>query len=534
MAYAPQVAIRDLASVAQLVQSQVSAGMEEADIVQAKFNSMCKKLNLLPALSTDQVMELTRASNGGPWDNIQKLELARLIDAKSELASMGDDAASLRSKKQTANQKCVDFENFIPEDKWIKMKQSQTSTAGRQRCLAEVAHSINLINPDQKTLYRMVAIHASCEKNFDMPQDQVFDSMDKIQGCIKQFKTSSSKSLPYLEIYPRTVHELPEPIKAHAYKTECLPVEVNIKELDTILGNTKMRGRKKEPDWLSQVPEHLKPQVKASLRQQGVDEAHDMCRNSGGRTIESASSDLRGRSRRCAVPAVPTFGKLAPPMPTDAAAKIEQPEPDLEAELDAEYEASQAEIDPIAYRAKIKEEVKKELMEEMKQETKLKVEPPAEQKIITNGGLDEFEEALRKRVSPKEKRKQEAAAKKAAKKKAADEKRAAKEEEKKKAKDAKAAKKTASSSAKKVMKRPAAAVEDVVIPKKILKIDMKDIFKTLRQRRKEMNYKNFTNYASDYGFKRAKSEGAEYEVYRAFGRMQYKKATELWNQTATK
>ena len=84
------------------------------------------------------------------------------------------------------------------------------------------------------------------------------------------------------------------------------------------------------------------------------------------------------------------------------------------------------------------------------------------------------------------------------------------------------------------MKRPAAAVEDVVIPKKILKIDMKDIFKTLRQRRKEMNYKNFTNYASDYGFKRAKSAGAEFKVYRAFGRMQYKKAADIWNQTDTK
>ena len=73
-------------------------------------------------------------------------------------------------------------------------------------------------------------------------------------------------------------------------------------------------------------------------------------------------------------------------------------------------------------------------MEEMEQETKVKLEPAAEPKITTNGGLDEFEEALKNRVSPKEKRKQAAAAKKAAKKKAADEKRAAKEEEKKKPK----------------------------------------------------------------------------------------------------
>ena len=79
------------------------------------------------------------------------------------------------------------------------------------------------------------------------------------------------------------------------------------------------------------------------------------------------------------------------------------------------------------------------------------------------------------------------------------------------------------------MKRLAKALDTVNIPDKIRKIDMKDIFKKLRERRKEMNYNNFTNYAGDHGFKRAKAEGAEYEVYRAFGRLQYRKAADLWN-----
>ena len=128
-----------------------------------------------------------------------------------------------------------------------------------------------------------------------------------------------------------------------------------------------------------------------------------------------------------------------------------------------------------------------------------------------------------------------AAAKKAADAENRTKKAADKENMKKAKQEAKAAAKVAAKGkakgTEKVMKRPAKAVDAVKIPSKILKINMKDVFKKLRERRKELSYKNFTNIASDHGYKRAKDQGAGYDVYRAFGRLQYRKAADIWNGT---
>ena len=81
-----------------------------------------------------------------------------------------------------------------------------------------------------------------------------------------------------------------------------------------------------------------------------------------------------------------------------------------------------------------------------------------------------------------------------------------------------------------VKKRPAAHA-DVKIPDNIMKIDMTDVFDRLRKRRKEMTYSQFTNNASDNGFRRARARGVEHNVYRAFGAVQYGKAKTVWEKT---
>jgi hypothetical protein len=64
----------------------------------------------------------------------------------------------------------------------------KTNTPARQHILAEIAASVNIINPDQPTLYRMVSILAHCEKNYAMSQKEVFNFMDRIKYIIKAKK----------------------------------------------------------------------------------------------------------------------------------------------------------------------------------------------------------------------------------------------------------------------------------------------------------------------------------------------------------
>ena len=85
------------------------------------------------------------------------------------------------------------------------------------------------------------------------------------------------------------------------------------------------------------------------------------------------------------------------------------------------------------------------------------------------------------------------------------------------------------------LKRPAAKshLDDIVVPAKVLKIDMTNIFVKLRGRRHELNmtFKKFTNNASDAGLRAATRAGADWWQCRAFARMQYNKASDVWYET---
>jgi hypothetical protein len=309
MALTFKVALQSLQDVTQLVQSQVDAGMSAPDVITAKFASYSQRFDALQTIASHQIVELTKASNAGPWTQEQKLKFARIFDEKGELADN-------KPNKKRPNQKCLTFENFITEDKWIILKNLvKTNTPARQHILAEIAASVNIINPDQPTLYRMVSILAHCEKNYAMSQKEVFNFMDRIKYIIKAKK--KDKALPYVEAYPHAADNLPDQIKNHAYP-EGLPVVVDIPELTNILGDSKMRGRQDIPAdmaWLNEVPPHLKATVLDSVRKQGLAEATHMSQHhseSAPKSETLSSIDLRGKSRRFAVPQAPSFGNLAP------------------------------------------------------------------------------------------------------------------------------------------------------------------------------------------------------------------------------
>ena len=154
----------------------------------------------------------------------------------------------------------------MPEEIWIKLKaKTVNSRLTRASLVASVAHSIGLECPDQPTLYRMVSVLAYCEDNFQMPQADVHQMMDKMQSFIKGHVRAPE--YPYLEHHPCNAQGLPKVIQDKAYGSSDLPVEVEIPELNMVLGDNKMRGRKKDqgPEWLQHVPEAFRGMVLAQV-----------------------------------------------------------------------------------------------------------------------------------------------------------------------------------------------------------------------------------------------------------------------------
>ena len=168
---------------------------------------------------------------------------------------------------------------MIPEETWVKLKDNRRySQLSRASLLATVAHSLGIECPDQPTLYRMVSILAYCEQNFDLSQEEVHRLMDKIQMFLKGQPRHAD--LPYIVHYPCEAQELPKSVKDRAYPSGDLPVTVDIPELNMVLGDAKMRGRKKDntPEWLQHVPEEFRDmvwqQVSAAKRPRGSGSSH--------------------------------------------------------------------------------------------------------------------------------------------------------------------------------------------------------------------------------------------------------------------
>jgi hypothetical protein len=219
------------------------------------------------------------------------------------------------TKRKRANQKCIFFENFVPEEVWVKLKDTKQYSHLTRACLvAGVAHSIGIECPDQPTLYRMVSVLAYCEKNCDMNQDEVHKLMDKIQGFIKN--QSRVAEFPYIENYPCSAQGLPKSIQDRAYGSENLPVEVDISELSMVLGDAKMRGRKKDsaPDWLQHVPDAYKgmvlQQMHATKRGRSSSSGGSVFAEMVAESPLPSADLLRGNSKPAQPPSALAYGQV--------------------------------------------------------------------------------------------------------------------------------------------------------------------------------------------------------------------------------
>lgn len=227
--------LKELSGVGDLLQAQVDAGMNGADVMEQLVRSFEARIDAHPALRSEQKAALTAAINAGPWTADQKKMLATAV-----LANGVKKSKTSASSKKRANQQAHNIENLLPMDTMAKLKdRSKFSIASMLSLIASAARSLGLENPDNTTLYRMVAIVAAASET-DMDQQTVWNHMNTLQRYVKS-KTRGAPTVEYITNYPPTSELLPADIQQNAYNG-MLPPEVSWPELDTVLGACKMKG----------------------------------------------------------------------------------------------------------------------------------------------------------------------------------------------------------------------------------------------------------------------------------------------------
>ena len=112
--------VAELASVSELLEAQVKAGKDRADVLESLSRSWIARLNNQPKLSTTDKMKLTDAITACPWTEEQRKSLAQIV-----LANGSKDSSASRNLKTT--QKCHNFENFIQTHIVLKLKARATT-----------------------------------------------------------------------------------------------------------------------------------------------------------------------------------------------------------------------------------------------------------------------------------------------------------------------------------------------------------------------------------------------------------------------
>ena len=147
--------VKELSGLDELLEAQVRVGMDRCDVVEAMLISWLDRISALQRIDSAVSLQLTASLASSPFAPEQTKQLARAIL---------DIGSGSKMKKSTsrgrANQKCARLENMIPEKIWAKLREAKISQNTRLSLLATVCSSIKLVNPDQPTLYRGVAIDA--------------------------------------------------------------------------------------------------------------------------------------------------------------------------------------------------------------------------------------------------------------------------------------------------------------------------------------------------------------------------------------
>ena len=227
--------MEELSGASALLQAQTDAGMNANDVKEMMARSFEARIDAHPTLSASDKSNLTSEITRGPWNAEQKKMLATSV--------LGNGLAkSKRSASTRANQKAYNIENLIPMGTMVRLRDpTKYSVSSMLSLVGSAARTLGIENPDNTTLFRMVAIVASTSET-SMNQDEVWTHMSTLQKYVKSKANSDANKVEYLIMYPPTAELLPADIQKNAYPDGILPPELNWPELDTVLGESKMKG----------------------------------------------------------------------------------------------------------------------------------------------------------------------------------------------------------------------------------------------------------------------------------------------------
>ena len=479
--------VKELSSLTELVQAQVSIGISEEEALESLFKSWNKRLEAM-RVGAGAKRELTVAVSKGPWTMEQKLALGRAIMHTSS------DGATKTLRKNM--QSCRHFENMLTESDWVKLRATK-SKAAITTMLALRARTLNITCPGEPLLYRMVSILAVCLGEYEMSQQDVFDNMDQLQIAIKAKRsTPLPDGLLHLDSYPHSASQLPQATLDYAYPDE-KPVDVDIPELDTILNGCKQRGRQNMA-WLENVPAAYKGIVMSSLKQSpyagsSIDRVPLLDRRKSGRFHSPCTPSRGGHDDGVrlellsgAVGHSPSAFQLAASPYTRSPAEVQplgdaraEEVPDVEEPSEAPEPLTDAAADSVAGAAAASS---KDVVTEM------------EEKMLSAYGAAKAANGAAK-VAKRPASDMAAATEPAASKKPAG-----------------------------AMKRPAAAHVQTSVT-----VGMKDVFDGLRRDHKTLSRGSFTSRAYDSAKRRALAAGNDMSDTIAFAKVQFAHATKLWH-----
>ena len=133
--------------------------------------------------------------------------------------AMSTPRSATRTRRRD-NQKCLNFENMLSDSDWVELKTCEIDDAVAA-VLATRAQTLNVINPCEKTLYRMSCIVAFIRgwSRTNIDQVKVKRTRDTISEFIKQHR--ASPSLPYMTVYCVSIGVFAHLFEAPTYKRMC-------------------------------------------------------------------------------------------------------------------------------------------------------------------------------------------------------------------------------------------------------------------------------------------------------------------------
>lgn len=267
--------LSDLKALSELVDVQVSVGLDKGDVLEAQFKTWSHRLQAVPA-DDKATKELTAAIGASPFSAEQKRALGKIL--------MESQAASHKSVRRVM-QYCPHFENMVTMQEWAALRKQGTLMSARLAMLALRAWLIGVECPSEGLLYRIVAIAAYAGGDAELDQDHVSQYMSTVQAAIKSRGSKRDGiEMPHIAKYPASADQLPDSIQQYAYNME-LPEQVSIPDLDTILAGAKVRGGRAAPNlkWIENVPPQFRALVQTALQRQTSAPAF-------GRKLSSVSS----------------------------------------------------------------------------------------------------------------------------------------------------------------------------------------------------------------------------------------------------